>query len=102
MKRANASLSSPTRHGARWQPFSLGVASAGTSIGMGVLHPSVGVAFVIVELSVALTIVATALFGTNELSDRAFRLLGWIDNRPEPSSHQEARMPSPGQPDGGT
>jgi hypothetical protein len=34
----------------------------------------------IAELAVALTVIGTALFGSLELSERAFRLLGW--NRP--------------------
>jgi hypothetical protein len=86
MKRVNAPLSAPRRDGVRWQPFGLGAVSAGTPIGIGVLHPSLGVAVMITEASVALTIIATALFGTDKLSDRAFRLLRWIGNRPEPPS----------------
>jgi hypothetical protein len=38
----------------------------------------------IIELVVVLTIIGAALFGSLDLSDRAFRLLRWIGNRPEP------------------
>jgi hypothetical protein len=37
-----------------------------------------------VELLAMFTIIGTALFGSQALSDRAFRLLRWIRNRPEP------------------
>jgi hypothetical protein len=53
-------------------------------IGLGVLHPVEGEAFVGVELAVLFTIIGTALFGSRILSERAFRLLRWIGNRPEP------------------
>jgi hypothetical protein len=38
----------------------------------------------VIELVVAVTVIGTALFGSPDLSDRAFRLLRWIGNRPEP------------------
>jgi hypothetical protein len=37
-----------------------------------------------VGLVVALTVIAVALFGSQALSERAFRLLRWFGNRPEP------------------
>jgi hypothetical protein len=33
---------------------------------------------------VALTVIAVALFGSKALSERAFRLLRWFGNHPEP------------------
>jgi hypothetical protein len=69
-----------------WQSFGVGMASAGAPIGIGVLHPSIGAAMIIIELTLALTVIGTALFGSRELSERAFRLLRWIGNRPEPPS----------------
>jgi hypothetical protein len=33
---------------------------------------------------VILTVLGTALFGSETLSERAFRLLRWMGNRPEP------------------
>lgn len=93
VKRVNAPLSVPGRDRVRWQPLGLGAASAGVPFGIGLQHPSVGVALMIVELALVLTVIATALFGTDELSERAFRLLRWIGNRPEPASPQKTRPP---------
>lgn len=45
-----------------------------------------------VEAAVGLAIILTALFGSQALSERAFRLLRWLGNRPEPPS------PMPGPP----
>ena len=45
----------------------------------------------VAELVVALTVVITALFGSQALSERAFRLLRWIANRPEPACPAAAR-----------
>jgi hypothetical protein len=74
------------REHAPWRPVGVGVATSLGTAGVGVLHPVLGAAAAIVELGVALTIIATALFGSQALSDRAFRLLRWIGNRPEPRS----------------
>jgi hypothetical protein len=48
------------------------------------VYPFIGIGIAAVELAVALTVFGTALFGSRELSERAFRLLRWISNRPEP------------------
>jgi hypothetical protein len=48
------------------------------------LNPMLGEIVAIIEFLVALTIIVTALFGSPDLSNRAFRLLRWIGNRPEP------------------
>jgi hypothetical protein len=61
-----------------------GVASLGTPVGIGVLHPVLGEVIAVIEVVVVLTIIGTALFGSPALSERAFRLLRWIGNRPEP------------------
>ena len=37
-----------------------------------------------IELAATLTVLGTALFGSQALSERAFRLLRWIANRAEP------------------
>jgi hypothetical protein len=44
----------------------------------------IGEAALVIEVGVVLTIIATALFGSQVLSERAFRLLRWFGNRPEP------------------
>ena len=66
------------------RPVGVGAAALGTPFGIGVLHPVLGEAFAVIEVVVVLTIIGTALFGSSVLSERAFRLLRWIGNRPEP------------------
>ena len=67
-----------------WRSVAASVTALGAPAGIGVLHPMLGDIAAIVELVAALTIGGTALFGSPDLSDRAFRLLRWIGNRPEP------------------
>jgi hypothetical protein len=67
-----------------WQSMGVGVASLGIPVGIGVLHPGLGEALTVIEIVVVLTIIGTALFGNLSLSERAFRLLRWLGNRPEP------------------
>lgn len=67
-----------------WRPVAASVTALGTPAGIGELYPMLGEIVAIIELVVALTIIGAALFGSPDLSDRAFRLLRWIGNRPEP------------------
>jgi hypothetical protein len=60
------------------------VTSTGVPVAVGVMHPLLGGMVALVVVFVALVVVATALFGSGELSRRAFRLMRWIRNRPEP------------------
>ena len=79
-----------------WRAVGAGIASLGTPVGIGVVHPVLGELAAAIEVVVALTIFGTALFGSQALSERAFRLLRWIGNQPEPPG------PPPGHPgDGG-
>jgi len=71
------------------RPVVATLAAAGVPVAGGVLHPILGEIVFLVELVAVLTVVGTALFGSLDLSERAFRLLRWIGNRPEP--------PAPGQ-----
>jgi hypothetical protein len=78
-----------------WRSAGAGAASLGTPVGIGMLHPMLGEVIAIIEIVVALTIIATALFGSHVLSERAFRLLRWFGNRPEPpgpGGQQEGRV----------
>ena len=43
-----------------------------------------GVSVAVIVIATAVIVVATALFGSATTSDRAFRLLRWFANRPEP------------------
>ena len=73
-----------------WRSAAASVTALGTPAGIGVLHPMLGEIVAIIELVVALTIIGTALFGSPDLSDRTFRLLRWIGNRPEPSAPESS------------
>jgi len=67
-----------------WRSIGTGAVSIGTPFGVAILHPLLGEAMAVVELIVILTVLGTALFGSQTLSERAFRLLRWLGNRPEP------------------
>jgi hypothetical protein len=67
-----------------WRPAVTGAVSLGIPVGIGMLHPLLGEVIVSTEIVVALTVIAVALFGSKALSERAFRLLRWFGNRPEP------------------
>ena len=43
-----------------------------------------GVSVAVIVIATAVIVIATALFGSATTSDRAFRLLRWFANRPEP------------------
>jgi hypothetical protein len=67
-----------------WRTAGIGLTTVGTPAGIGVADPLLGQVAIAVELAVALAVIGTALFGSQALSERAFRLLRWIANRPEP------------------
>jgi hypothetical protein len=66
----------------------------GSAVGIGVLHPLLGEVIAITEIAVVLTVIAVALFGSKTLSERAFRLLRWFGNRPEPPAPNLTGNPS--------
>ncbi len=84
--RANSTGTAIAAKAARvpWRPVGTSVISAGVPMAAGITHPLIGAGIAIIELAVALTVIGAALFGSPELSERAFRLLRWIANRPEP------------------
>ena len=53
-------------------------------MGIGMLNLLLGEITALTEILVVLTVIAVALFGSKALSERAFRLLRWFGNRPEP------------------
>jgi hypothetical protein len=69
-----------------WRALGLGSSAFGGIAAVYYSHPLVGLAIVICEIAVAMITTATALFGSATTSDRAFRLLRWFTNRPEPSA----------------
>jgi hypothetical protein len=73
-----------------WRSAAAGAAGIGTPTTLSVLHPLLGGIVALIELTVVLTIFGTALFGSETLSQRAFRLLRWAVNRPEPPAPEAA------------
>lgn len=73
-----------------WHLLAVSTGSLVPPICLGVLHPVAGEVFAGVELAVLLVIIGTALFGSRVLSERAFRLLRWLGNRPEPPAPPSA------------
>ena len=67
-----------------WRPVGTGAIGIGAPLGAAALHPQFGEIVAIIELFVMLTVITTALFGSRALSERAFRLLRWFANKPEP------------------
>jgi hypothetical protein len=53
-------------------------------VGIGVFDPMLGEVIAVIYFMVVLMIIATALFGSEALVERTFRLLRWFANRPEP------------------
>jgi hypothetical protein len=78
-----------------WRPIGAVVTSIGAPTGIGLLHPALGAAVFLVELALSVMILSTALFGAREYSERAFRLLRWIADRPEPEAPPAAGDPAP-------
>jgi len=49
------------------------------------IGPVLAAVLAVVEVGLGLVIVGTALFGSETASERAFRLLRWVADRPEPT-----------------
>jgi hypothetical protein len=77
-----------------WHLLAVSTGSLAPPIVLGALHPVSGEAFAGAELLLLFTIVGTALFGSRVLSERAFRLLRWLGNRPEPPQPPPAAGPT--------
>jgi hypothetical protein len=80
-----------------WRALGLSSSAIGGIAAAYYLHPIVGLAIVICETGVAMVTIATALFGSATTSDRAFRLLRWLTNRPEPGAPPAEIPPAPRQ-----
>lgn len=86
-------LPGPPRAQPRREPARRRTPGAGISVLcseglLACLHPALGQALAIaditVPLAVALTLLAAILFGSSQTVERVFRLLRWIADRPEP------------------
>jgi hypothetical protein len=67
-----------------WRSAVAGAVSLGTPMGTGLLNRLLGETIFGLEIVMALTVISVAMFGSPILSERAFRLLRWFGNRPEP------------------
>lgn len=72
------------------RPVVVTVGALGVPVAGGIMRPVLGEVVFFAELAVMLTLVGTALFGSLALSERAFRLLRWLGNRPEPPAPEQA------------
>ncbi|TYB50708.1 hypothetical protein FXF51_55450 [Nonomuraea sp. PA05] len=50
------------------------------------VHPALGGVVIALEVFVVVVILGTALFGSEVISERAFRVMRWALDRPEPKS----------------
>jgi hypothetical protein len=66
------------------RPFAVGTAAVGPPAALCLIYPTIGIAMAVCEFMAFMIVVATALYGSSTLSDRAFRLLRWLADRPEP------------------
>jgi len=65
------------------RPLGLGAGVIGAPTAVYFVYPTVGLILGACELSIFMIVLVTALFGTSTLSERAFRLLRWLADRPE-------------------
>jgi hypothetical protein len=69
---------------------------------VGYFHPAAGVVLAAAEAGVpmliALILLAAILLGSSQTCERAFRLLRWTVNRPEPLAPEQARLATAGEP----
>lgn len=66
------------------RPAAVGASALGPPVVLGAFHRGVGMALGVIEVTTFLVITCTAVYGSAAVSERAFRLLRWIANRPEP------------------
>ncbi|MFI6902316.1 hypothetical protein ACIBKY_13715 [Nonomuraea sp. NPDC050394] len=53
-------------------------------------HPGLGIVLTALEAIIVVAVLGAALFGSAVISERAFRLLRWVANRPEPKGPPRA------------
>jgi hypothetical protein len=71
----------PALHG---RLASIGIGALGAPTGAWLACPSFGLAIAAAEVAVVSAVILTALYGSDRLSKRAFRLLRWAFDRSEP------------------
>jgi hypothetical protein len=83
----------PYYFGAPWRSLGIGASIIGAPFGISYLHPIFGLILVASEVAMFLIVIASALFGTSIISERAFRLLDWLAGK-----HRAAVLPSSASP----
>lgn len=86
------------RGGAGWARAGVAAGLLGGPVGAGHLDRVLGHVLAVSEVGVLLLIVLAALVGSRTVSERAFRLLRWAADRPEPPAPEPA-TPEPATPD---
>lgn len=76
----------PARPSFLSRPLRLGIRALGAPTISALMNPVLGQMLVVAELTALLVIAATALFAAQHVSERAFRLLRWAADRPEPAA----------------
>ncbi|KAA9379013.1 hypothetical protein F5972_12375 [Microbispora cellulosiformans] len=69
----------------RGRAAALAAAAATAPAAVWVVHPVLSTVIAGLGAAAGLAVVITALFGSDRFSERAFRLLRWLADRPEPS-----------------
>lgn len=69
-----------------WRALGLGSSAIGGIATVYYAYPIAGLAIVSCQAAIALIVIAAALFGSATTSGRAFRLLRWLANSPEPDA----------------
>jgi len=77
------STNSPDSERVPWPSVGAAATSLGAPLGIGMLHPVLGEVTAVIEIMVVLTINRDCNV-RQPGSERAFRLLRWCGNRPEP------------------
>lgn len=67
------------------------IVAAPTAIALA--NPTLATVLASAELTLLLTVLLTAVFAPNTISERAFRLLRWMTGRPEPGQPTDPARP---------
>jgi uncharacterized membrane protein YdcZ (DUF606 family) len=78
-----------------WWRLTGGIGAVSLQGTTALLHPWLGAVLAVAALATAATVmlvlIGAAVFGSERLSERAFRLLRWAADRPEPRSPRSGR-----------
>lgn len=72
------------RSNADWRRVTISAGVIGSPVAVGLFAPILSYLVIAVELALVLVITLTALYGSVRVSNRAFRIIRLVLNRPEP------------------